>query len=211
MPASYQSLGERMSSLWQRGVRFATRVAIAFGISTAAGIGVGAAVTDNGFVQIAVTILAAFGFWLPILFLVLGVERAFNRRRLRRSRRTASESDRDSEHWSRLMAVAPDQVERVTVLQRSLERSRAFLGTADLDPDAHDLCVLIDRRLPELVVSELDNLAPDDRTRSRQIGELFDLIEQFARHCSRRQSGDGPPGYDSAVLRRRFEARLSGQ
>jgi hypothetical protein len=115
-----------------------------------------------------------------------------------------------NDSWGRLAAIAPSQAHRVEVLQRSFERSRLTLGSADLDPDAHDLCVLIDRRLPELIDRELDDLPPDDRDRGKRLDDLIDLVEQFARHCSRRGSGeDGLPRYDAQVLRRRFEERLS--
>ena len=58
----------------------------------------------------------------------------------------------------------------------------------------------------------LDTLPPDDRNRGRQVAELVDLIEQFARHCSRPRSGDvDDAGFEAAVLRRRFEDRLGEQ
>lgn len=212
IPTHLPSVNERMSDIWSRGVRLLTRLAIAFGLSVAAAILLGAAVTDNAFVQIVVTVLAALGFWLPFLFLVARVDRFLQRRRSRRAGRAGpyrASSSEAEESWRRLSAVAPAYSERVAVLRRSLDRSRLALGNADLDPGAHDLCVLIDRRLPELIHRELDTLPPDDRNRARQVGELVDLIEQFARHCSRNRSGDTSSGYEAAVLRRRFEAHLS--
>ena len=215
MPTHEQSLGERMTVIWERGVRLVRRLAIAFGLSTATAIGLGAAITNNAFVQIVVTVLAALGFWLPYVFLVARVERFLDRRRSRRVERAAMDrgsSDEADESWRRLSAMAPGHSERLSVLRRSLEESRHSLGSAELDPDAHDLCVLIDRRLSELIHRELDTLPPDDRNRGRQISELVDLIEQFARHCSRKRSGDVDlAGHEAAVLRRRFEAHLSGQ
>jgi hypothetical protein len=206
-------LGERIAGFWQQAVRVATRMAIAFGLSVGAAILLGAAVTDNALAQIAVTGLAALGLWLPFFFLILGVERLFAPRSARRSKDAAAivaGGGPAAQSWRRLAAVAPGEWQRIAVLQRSIERSRLALGKADLDPDAHDLCVLIDRRLPELIDRELDNLAPDDRNRRRQVGELVDLIEQFARHCSRRRSGQASIGrHDAEVLRRRFEAHLS--
>lgn len=202
-----------MSLLWQRGVRLAMRLAIAFGLSAVTAILFGAAVTDNAFVQILVTMLAAFAFWLPFLLVVTRLDRFLARRRSRASARAAvapASSGHCDDSWRRLNALAPDQSERLTVLRRSLDRSRHALGKADLDPDAHDLCVLIDRRLPELIHRDLDTLPPDDHHRRRQVGELVDLIEQFARHCSRSGIEDaGSAGYEAEVLRRRFEARLA--
>lgn len=214
IPTHEQSLGDRITSYWRWGMRLAARAAIAFGLSTATAIGLGAATTDNGFVQIVITVLAAFGFWIPFFVLLTGVERFFDRRRIATlenapvdRRRSIDEAEKS---WHRLFKLAPDHAKRLAILKRSLDASRHSLGSAVLDADAHDLCVLIDRRLPELIHRELDSLAPDDRHRSLQISELVSLIEQFARHCSRKLSGDaGTEGYEAAVLRRRFEAHLS--
>lgn len=201
---------DRLNLLWQKGMRIVGRLAVAFGLSAAAAIAVGAAVTDNAFVQILVTAFAALAFWIPAFLLVLGIERLF-KRRPPSPRPVAEQSEMIDQSWSRLAMIAPRHSDRVGVLQRSLSRSRLALGRAELDPDAHDLCVLIDRRLPELIDRELDALPPDDRDRGRHLDELVDLIEQFARHCSRRGSGERDlPRYDAEVLRRRFEDRLSG-
>lgn len=210
MPYHSSSPTDRVASLWQRGVRLATRLAIAFGLSTLAAIMLGAAATDNAFVQIIVTVLAALALWMPFAVLIVRVERFFASRRSRRERKAAPAKAAADDSWRRLFAVAPGQGERLTAMQRSLERSRLALGGADLDPDAHDLCVLIDRRLPELIHRELDSLPPDDVNRRRQVAELIDLIEQFARHCGRRRDEDSRGvRYDAEVLRRRFEERLS--
>jgi hypothetical protein len=211
----HRPVSDRIGLLWQRGLRWAARVAIALGLSTATAIVLGAAVTDNAFVQILVTILAAFGFWLPFVLLVAAVDRWLNRPRRSRpesdpSSRIAASPEAEAS-WRRLSALAPGHSDRLVVLRRSLDESRLRLGSADLDPDANDLCILMDRRLPELIHNELDSLPPDDRNRNRQIGELLDLIEQFARHCSRKRSGDASAaGREAAILRRRFEAHLSG-
>lgn len=206
-------LNDRAAALWQRGVRFATRLAIAFGAATITAIFLGAAVTDNAFAQIVVTILTAVGLWLPFAVLIIWSERILERRRAPRAGTDAARIERSraaEESWRRLLARAPAEAERIQALRRSLERSRLQLGKADLDIEAHELCVLIDRRLPELIDREIENLAPDDRNRKRELRELVELIEQFARHCSRNPSaGPAAPRYDAAVLRRRFEERLS--
>jgi hypothetical protein len=204
-------LEERMNALFRRGVRLASRLAMAFGLSALTAIVLGGAATDNAFVQVLVTAFAALALWIPYFLLIVGVERLFTRRPAAEQVVTASATralEKDS--WTRLAALAPAHAHRVEVLQRSFERSRETLGKSDLDPDAHDLCVLIDRRLPELIDRELDDLPPDDRDRGRRLNDLVDLVEQFARHCSRKGSGEaGLPRYDAQVLRRRFEERLS--
>ncbi len=207
----YVPFEERMNSLFRRGVRLASRLAMAFGLSALTAIVLGGAATDNAFVQILVTAFAALALWIPYFLLIVGVERLFTRRPAAEQVVTASATralEKDS--WTRLAALVPAHAHRVEVLQRSFERSRETLGKSDLDPDAHDLCVLIDRRLPELIDRELDDLPPDDRDRGRRLNDLVDLVEQFARHCSRKGSGEaGLPRYDAQVLRRRFEERLS--
>ena len=199
---------DKLQRLWRQSVRFAVRVAIAFGLSAASAIMLAAAVADNAFVQILITGFAAIAFWIPWLLLILGIERMFTRRPRPASRQTIDVSATPvATGWDRLVSVAPRQSERIRVLQRSVERSRNSLGNDKLDPEAHDLCVLIDRRLPELIDRELDELPPDDRDRGKAIDELIDLVEQFARHCSR--SGQGDTRYNADVLRRRFEEHLS--
>lgn len=199
--------------IWQRGMRLAKRLAVSFALSVTIAIVLGAAATDNAFAQILVTALAAFAFWLPLLFMIVGLERFLDRRASRHSVPTnvvANGGDLGERSWRRLAAIAPQHAERIAVLRRSIDRSRLALGKAEMDPGAHDICVLIDRRLPELIDRELDELPPDDRNRGRTIGELIDLIEQFARDCSRRGSATTPADrYSAEVLRRRFEAHLS--
>ena len=212
-PKDYPSFGERMSEMMDRGMRIARRVGLAFGLSIVMAIFVGAAVTDNAFVQILVTIMATIGLWLPTLFAIVSVEGWIDRRRRRPASAMTIEATATpsaGNHWKRLTSVAPGQTDRLRAIQRSLETSRTTFGSASLDPEVHDLCVLIDRRLPELIDRQLDALPPDDRGRRQAVGELVDLVEQFARHCGRKRDGDASgSSYQAEILRRRFEERLS--
>jgi hypothetical protein len=212
-PRDYPSFGERMSAMVERGLRIARRMAVAFGLSVLGAIFIGSAVTDNAFAQIVVTILAAIALWLPILFAIVSVESWFAKRRRQPAGAMTIDSQAALEtgrHWQRLEAVAPGQSERLRAIQRSLESSRAAFQPTSLNPDVHDLCVLIDRRLPELIDHQLDSLPPDDRGRRQAVGELVDLVEQFARHCGRTRDGDpAVSAHQAEVLRRRFEERLS--
>jgi len=214
MPPETLPFGERIDSLWKRGVRLMASAAIAFALSTAAGIGVGVVVADNALVQILVTVMAALALWIPMFFIVLRVDKWLAHRATDHSSAPDSAlpaaSSRDDDVWRRLSAAAPAESHRLAALRRSLERSRLSLGSAELDPEAHDLCILIDRRLPDLIHHELEILPPDDRHRRQKIRELIDLVEQFARHCSRRGSADETEaGFQAEVLRRRFETRLT--
>jgi hypothetical protein len=214
MRPAYFTLSERLTSHWERGVRIAKRFAIAFALSTLTGVGIGFAVTDNVLAQIVVTVLSAFAMWIPF---VIGVARFESWRNARRNRNAlpalpiTQHANKDFEQdWQRLLSLAPTEQSRLSAIKSSIDRSRLVLGRAELDPNAHDLCVLIDRRLPELVRYELDDLPPDDAGRRRQVGELIDLVEQFARYCSRqRDSASCGKVSEAAILRRRFEARLA--
>ena len=211
---AYPTLNERMTSYWERGVRIATRFAIAFGLSTLTGIGIGFAVTDNVLAQIFVTVLSALALWIPFVVGVTRFERWLDARRNRRELAAlpiARQANRQFEQdWQRLLSLAPAERARLSAIKSSIDRSRLALGKAHLDPDAHDLCVLIDRRLPELVRHELEDLPSDDAGRRRKVGELVDLVEQFARHCGRqRDSLSSGNAREAETLRRRFEARLA--
>lgn len=200
-------------SIWQRGIRLARRLGISFALSALLSILVGAATTDNAFAQILITALCLLAFWIPLFLLVVGAERWWHRRSDVRPKQAQpmlgnnSEADRS---WRRLALAAPREAERISVLRRSIDRSRVTLGKAELEPDAIDLCVLIDRRLPQLIDHELDDLPPGDRDRNQALSDLITLIEQFARECSRRGADNSEDARRSAeVLRRRFEAHLS--
>ena len=196
----------------ERGFRIARRMAIAFGLSVLAAIFIGSAVTDHAFAQILVTLLAAVGLWLPTLFAIVWAEQWIGQRRPRPANAMTIDATATAvagSHWQRLASVAPAQRERLQAIRQSLESSRVNLGASSLDPEAHDLCVLIDRRLPELIERQLDSLPPDDRGRKQEIGALVDLVEQFARHCGRKRDGDtSVSAYQAEVLKRRFEERL---
>jgi hypothetical protein len=204
--------GGRTNVLWERGVRFVKRGAIAFAMSTAAAIGIGAAVTENAFVQILVTILIALAFWIPFFLIVLKADKWLASRRTRRASGIAEPTTNLGADvvWHRLFAAAPWDAHRLIAIRRSLERSRQSLGGAELDPEAHELCILIDRHLPNLINRKLEILPPDDQHRRQKVGELIGLLEQFARHCSGRGSETGSDAtFEAEVLRRRFEARLT--
>ncbi len=209
----HMSFSDRVTAMAARGIRFAKRMAIAFGLAVIGGIVIGAAATDNALAQIFVSVLAVIGLWLPILLAMIGVERLFAGRVTRSAApavQAATVVAGASASWQRLAMAAPAERERIGALQRSLDNSHRALAAARLDPDAHDLCVLIDRRLPELIERELDSLPPDDRGRRQGIGELIGLVEQFARHCSRKRDGQAVDSrYQAQILRRRFEDRLA--
>jgi hypothetical protein len=201
----------RFAEFAARGVRIAKYMAISFGLAVVGGIAIGAAVADNAFVQIVVTFFAAFALWLPILLGALWVDRLVTSWRApRESGPMVVEAVAVDASWSRLVRAAPGERGRIEAIQRSIASSHVALRDARLDPEAHDLCVLIDRRLPELIERELDALPPDDRGRKEGVASLIGLVEEFARHCGRKRDGRVElSAYEAEILRRRFEERLA--
>ena len=204
------SLQERLTDAAERGMRIAKYMALSFAVAVVAGIGIGAWVADNAFVQIFVTFLATLGLWLPILLAALAIDSRFRRPRASPEGPQIIETTAVEVHWARLERAAPTERNRIGAIQRSLATSHFALREARLDPDAHDLCVLIDRRLPELIEKELDALPPGDRERQERLSSLIGLVEDFARHCGRKRDGNQAGSeYQAEVLRRRFEERLA--
>lgn len=201
------------AGLLERGVRFARKLAIASVLAGVGGIAIGAALTDNWFAQIFLTLFAAVVLWVPMLVATLWAGRRLARKPAVPNTIDASATvvdDRLATSWRRLGVAAPSQRDRIVTLQRSLGRSRTSFEAQSMDADAHELCAMIDKRLPDLIDHELDSLAPDNRGRERQVGELIELVEQFVRHCgSKRDGAQVDSAYHAEVLKRRFEARLA--
>lgn len=207
------SFDDNIGALWRKGLRLVRNLAISGVLAGVGGLVLGAVLTDNWLAQIFVTLFAAAVLWLPMLGFTIWVSRLFGPRRETPPSTSAVDNpahSRLASSWRRLSLAAPRQRERIVTLQRSIERSRTSFAGASLDADAHELCAMIDRRLPDLIDHELDSLAPDSRGRDRQIGDLVDLVEQFARHCgSKRDGAADNSAYQAEILRRRFEARLA--
>ena len=205
-----------LAKMWRNGLRLARNVAIAGALAGLGGIVLGAALTDGWLAQIFLTLFAAFVLWLPMIGLTVWASRLLGRRGRSVPNHvdvTPGKVDRDSPlaaSWRRLSLAAPRQGQRIVTLQRSLERSRSSFAATSMDSDAHELCAMIDRRLPDLIDHELDSLAPDSRGRDQQVGDLVDLVEQFVRHCGAKRDGAADnSAYQAEVLKRRFEARLA--
>lgn len=205
-----------LAKMWRNGLRLARNVAIAGALAGLGGIVLGAALTDGWLAQIFLTLFAAFVLWLPMIGLTVWASRLLGRRGRSVPNHvdvTPGKVDRDNPlaaSWRRLSLAAPRQGQRIVTLQRSLERSRSSFAATSMDSDAHELCAMIDRRLPDLIDHELDSLAPDSRGRDQQVGDLVDLVEQFVRHCGAKRDGAADnSAYQAEVLKRRFEARLA--
>lgn len=209
------SFHDRLAGVAARGMRIARTMLLAFALAVVGAIWIGAAVTDNAFAQIFVTFLAAIALWPAVGIAALWVDSRLVRFQSRREARPAATiieatATAVDAAWGRLARAAPGERARLEAIQNSLATSHLALRDARLDPEAHDLCVLIDRRLPELIDRELDALPPDDRGRREGLASLISLVEEFARHCGRKRDGRAErSSYEAEVLRRRFEERLA--
>lgn len=201
---------DRIGRFVERCFQFGKRAALAFGLAVMAAIAIGALATDNGLVQLFVTVVAAIALWGPFLIALLWGEKTFCRQAAVAPETVAAAADESDKPWLRLAFSAPYQRVRIVGLRQSIARSRVRLSNAKLDPEAVDLLVLIDRRLPDLIDRELDALPPNDGERRDKLDALVNLIDQFARHCSRRGADDSlAHEREAEILRRRFEERLA--
>lgn len=127
-----------------------------------------------------------------------------------RRRRAAVPVNPFSTAWNKLEVEAVGAESRVAVARRSCERFRATLKGAPLDPEAHSLLVIVERRIPELIEARLGRLKEcDERQRSLIVDDLLDLLERFAADCERRQRQPADEAYsEDAVLTAHIEAHL---
>lgn len=118
--------------------------------------------------------------------------------------------DQIAQVWDRLEDEAPHQVARISIARRSSERSRQALKARHLEFSAHSTLVMLERRIPELIDSELKFAADQPgRAGMKIIDELVDLLERFAADCERQLGSDrrlGAP--ETRLLREHIERYL---
>jgi hypothetical protein len=118
--------------------------------------------------------------------------------------------DQIAQVWDRLEDEAPHQAARISIARRSSERSRQALKARHLEFSAHSTLVMLERRIPELIDSELKFAAEQpSRAGMKIIDELVDLLERFAADCERQLSSDhrlGAP--ETRLLRQHIERYL---
>ena len=79
-PTNADPLEQGFEGLLERGVRFARKLAIASVLAGVGGIAIGAALTDNWFAQIFLTLFAALVLWVPMLAATLWAGRRLARK-----------------------------------------------------------------------------------------------------------------------------------
>lgn len=120
------------------------------------------------------------------------------------------DGDQIAQVWDRLEEEAPHHAVRIAVTRRSTERSRQALKTRHLEISAHSALVMLEKRIPELIESEL-TFAADQPSRAgmKTIDELVELLERFAADCERQVGSDRRLGSsETRLLRQHIERYL---
>ncbi|MFC7536542.1 hypothetical protein ACFQPG_04090 [Sphingomonas sp. GCM10030256] len=199
-------------SATHRAIRILLRLATAGALATVGGIAVGAMATDGGFLQLLVTFVAAIALWIPAFILLSGIAgwrrgRAERVWQLEEQRRLAPVG---GQSWVQLRSLAGYRAEEVHALCSQLASTREQLPTQSLDPQVHELRILIEKRIPQLIDSGLACLPADPRERTEATNELIDLVGRFAADCRERERQVAHGHHaEHQALRRRIEDHLT--
>lgn len=198
----------------RRAIRVLLRLVSAGALAAVAGIIIGAVATAGGLVQLLVTAFAAFALWIPAFLLLSGFARwrGSRQRRVVQAREQRRFAPIGGAAWDRLEQAAESRAPELRALRSELAGIHAALPVQSLDPQVHDLRVLIEKRIPQLIDSGLACLPDETQARSAATSELVDLVGRFARgsreqerilvNASRREHD---------AVRRRIEGHLTAQ
>ena len=212
-------LGGFGTDLYRRATSLLARLAVGGMVAVVAAILLGAVATSGGFIQLVVTLLAAVALWLPAFFLVSRIAdwRRQRRRRatLRRPLEQAVTGDRTSEParldaaWSGLAQVSGSRAPEVRRLEQQLAFVWRALPSQSLDPQVHELQLLIGKRIPELIDTQLTCLPLRRSDRGAAVDELLHLLADFTADSVERYDRLAGSGREQhQVLRRRIEGHL---
>lgn len=209
-------------ALYQRGVSLLLRLTLAGMLAVLAGIVVGALATGGGLVQLLITAIAATALWIPAFLLVSRIAAWRRNRRMRdclqvpparsSSAKTTGGSASPDAAWSRLSLAAGVHRAEVRRLEAQLAEVWRALPNPSLDPQVHELQLLIGRRVPELIETRLSCLPLRRDEREQAVGELLDLLGEFTDDTMRRYEGLAISGRQRhEVVRRRIQGHLEGR
>ena len=212
-------LGGFGTDLYRRATSLLARLAVGGMVAVVAAILLGAVATSGGFIQLVVTLLAAVALWLPAFFLVSRIAdwRRQRRRRatLRRPLEQAVTGDRTFEParldaaWSGLAQVSGSRAPEVRRLEQQLAFVWRALPSQSLDPQVHELQLLIGKRIPELIDTQLTCLPLRRSDRGAAVDELLHLLADFTADSVERYDRLAGSGREQhQVLRRRIEGHL---
>ena len=196
-----------------RAIRSLARLAFAASIALLGGLVVGVLISPGSAEQLSVSLLTALGLVIPTYKLLrmprkneiatpqiapsslpqLAPEEAKpafpTRRRWFRRLQKPNPDNRIEAAWDALAGEAIGSENRVLVARRSCTRLREALKARPLDPHAHDLLVLLEKRVPELIEGRIKRtVGADERQRSLVLEDLLELLERVAAECERRLS-----------------------
>lgn len=215
-PARMMSLGV---TLYRRGLSLLTRLALGGMLAVLAAILIGAFATAGGFVQLLVTAFAAMALWIPAFLLVS----RFAEWRLRRQRRAAlAEAVKPSSSsgpapvepidaaWNSLAAASGSRAGEVRRIEQQLAAVWKALPAQSLDPQVHELQLLIGKRIPQLIDAQLACLPLRRSERQAAVDELVELISSFTDDSVERYGRIALARRDEhAAVRRRIESHIS--
>lgn len=213
-------LGGFGTNLYRRATSLLARLAVGGMVAVVAAILLGAVATSGGLIQLLVTLLAAVALWLPAFFLV---SRVADWRRQRRRRATlrrpfeqsavagdqTSEPARIDAAWSGLAQVSGSRAPEVRRLEQQLASVWRALPSQSLDPQVHEMQLLIRKRIPELIDTQLTCLPLRRSERGAAVDELLHLLSDFTADSVERYDRLAGSGREQhQVLRRRIEGHL---
>lgn len=212
-------MGGLGATLYRRGISLLMRLAVAGMLAVVAAIALGAVATGGGLVQLLVTLLAAVALWIPAFLLVSAFAR-MRRRRRERAALAKSATSRPAQGapsstgeidtaWNGLAAAAGRRQAEVRRLENQLAAVWQALPTQTLDPQVHELQLLIGKRIPQLIETRLACLPLRRAEREAAVDELLTLLSDFAEDSVGRYERLAIGSRERhAVVRRRIEQHL---
>lgn len=206
-------------ALYRRGMSLLARLAIGGMVAAIAGIVIGALATGGGFVQLLVTAFATMALWLPAFFLVSRVA-SWRRRRQMRAAVSAPANkarvagpprpaDAIDASWNRLAMVAGQRHSEVRRIEGQLAEVWRALPAQSLDPQVHELQLLIGQRIPQLIDTQLSCLPLRSRERGQAVDELLNLLGDFTQDSVGRYERLAIGSrHQHEIVRRRIEDHL---
>ncbi len=216
------ALGGFGMALYQRSVSLLLRLAVAGMLAVLAGIVIGAVAGGGGLVQLLITAMAATALWIPAFLVVSRVAGWLRKRRLRDTLRTSDQKGTVAEAaapaatidmaWSRLALVAGPHRADVRRMEAQLAEVWRALPGQSLDPQVHELQLLIGRRVPELIETRLSCLPLRRDERELAVGDLLKLLGDFTQDTVGRYESVATAGRQRhEIVRRRIEGHLEGR
>lgn len=206
-------------ALYRRGLSLLTRLALGGMLAAIAAILIGAVATGGGLVQLLVTAFAAFALWIPAFLLVSRIAEWRRRRRIREALSVESRRGRAAggvaplaqidAAWGSLALAVGERRSEVHRIEQQLAAVWRGLPANSLDPQVHELRLLIGRRIPQLIDTQLACLPLSRSRRAAETDSLIELLHEFTSDSVRRYEAIAISRQsDHAIVRQRIEDHL---